>query len=350
MSVLFKSDSHVVRYIKDATSQKNYGPTPDQYRTINNLTFQFECGLVCDTLIKRLSNDGKYWRHIYKALLLLDYILKNGSMEAVERIKRRNIEIKTLHSFQKVKDSNGQDVGINVRERSKAITLLLMDAEELEAVRKEAKENKNKQFSEQYSSDYKTSMTETHEARKAVNLPSIVLKESKDSDTSSVELSPSYDDKSVSPIVSPRYGKQQTAFDVLENKNLSSESPHFKLPPPKTSPRQRLPSRGSQTKPNSTVVVSPSNEPKLVVNNQQPPLDIFTTFNSGNPTQQIPKNEKQSDPFDFKNSNQFDLDDPKKSWKKGIDVSGLTLDSLQTKPKQTQTHYTTQPKRTLGEL
>ncbi len=28
---------------------------------------------------RRLNDQGKYWRHVYKSLLLLDYLLRNGT-------------------------------------------------------------------------------------------------------------------------------------------------------------------------------------------------------------------------------------------------------------------------------
>ena len=32
--------------------------------------------IVMNTIWKRLNDNGKYWRHVYKSLLLLDYMLK----------------------------------------------------------------------------------------------------------------------------------------------------------------------------------------------------------------------------------------------------------------------------------
>ncbi|EAL48532.1 ENTH domain containing protein, putative [Entamoeba histolytica HM-1:IMSS-B] len=348
-----------------ATSHKNYGPTPEQYRNICRLTHQYECGLVCDTLLQRLGDDGKYWRHIYKSLLLIYYIIINGTPEAVERFKRRQIEIKTLHSFQKIKESTGQDVGINVRERSKAITDLLSDDEALETKRSMSEKEKQNIFGEAYSSDYKTSMTETHETRKKVELKSIVLKEnvSGESESSSESL-----DK---PEVSPRY--QQThknVFDMLEEQPRNGNTTIVPEKKSNTISQQTKtePILTSQTNTNqnlnifdllggcsSTITIQqPQNtqsyqqQPQNIQSYQQP-VDPFASFDNSNiatpivlPTQQQPKSNNE---FVF---NDESLNE-KKSWKTGIDINSLTLDSLQVKSKE-QKQTQPQVKKTLGQL
>lgn len=92
-------------------------------------------------LYRRLCEDGKNWREIYKALLVLDHILKNGSEEAVNIALGHVIDVKTLQSFQKI-DDNGKDVGVNVRERAKHVTELLTDTEYLKQARLDAKNQK----------------------------------------------------------------------------------------------------------------------------------------------------------------------------------------------------------------
>ncbi|GAB1223101.1 hypothetical protein ENUP19_0130G0029 [Entamoeba nuttalli] len=78
---------------------------------------------------------------IYKSLLVLDNILKNGSEEAVNIALGRVVEVKTLQSFQKI-DEDGKDVGINIRERSKQLVELLTDNDYLKQARITAKNQK----------------------------------------------------------------------------------------------------------------------------------------------------------------------------------------------------------------
>ncbi len=63
-------------------------------------------------LDKRLNDKGKNWRHVLKALKVLDYCLHEGS-ELVVTWARKNIYIiKTLREFMYT-DEDGRDVGQN---------------------------------------------------------------------------------------------------------------------------------------------------------------------------------------------------------------------------------------------
>jgi epsin len=65
-----------------------------------------------DMLDKRLNDKGKNWRHVLKALKVLDYCLHEGS-EMVVTWGRQNIYIiKTLREFIYI-DEEGRDVGQN---------------------------------------------------------------------------------------------------------------------------------------------------------------------------------------------------------------------------------------------
>ncbi|CAO3697841.1 unnamed protein product [Rhizopus stolonifer] len=83
-----------------------------------------------DMIDKRLNDKGKNWRHVFKALLVLDYCLHVGSQNVVLYAKENVYVIRTLKEFQHV-DDTGKDVGYNVRQKAKDITLLLMNDERL---------------------------------------------------------------------------------------------------------------------------------------------------------------------------------------------------------------------------
>ena len=81
---------------------------------------------MMEILDKRLNDKGKNWRHVFKALTLLEYLLQSGS-ESVWLYFHDNIYIvKTLKEFQYLDDAH-VDQGINVRQKAKEITALLMD-------------------------------------------------------------------------------------------------------------------------------------------------------------------------------------------------------------------------------
>jgi epsin len=65
-----------------------------------------------DMLDKRLNDKGKNWRHVLKALKVLDYCLHEGSELVVTWAMKNVYIIKTLREFQYI-DEEGRDVGQN---------------------------------------------------------------------------------------------------------------------------------------------------------------------------------------------------------------------------------------------
>jgi epsin len=65
-----------------------------------------------DMLDKRLNDRGKNWRHVLKALKVLDYCLHEGSELVVTWAAKNIYIIKTLREFQHI-DEDGRDVGQN---------------------------------------------------------------------------------------------------------------------------------------------------------------------------------------------------------------------------------------------
>lgn len=63
-------------------------------------------------LDKRLNDKGKNWRHVLKALKVLDYCLHEGSELVVTWAVKNVYIIKTLREFQYI-DEDGRDVGQN---------------------------------------------------------------------------------------------------------------------------------------------------------------------------------------------------------------------------------------------
>lgn len=127
-----------------ATSNDAWGPTGQQMREIADATHHYaEFGLIMESIWERLNEPGKYWRHVYKALLLLDYLLKNGADQCVREARVKMIEIKTLTEFQHIDDKD-KDQGLSVRERAKAIVELLHDERRLNEERSKARANRDK--------------------------------------------------------------------------------------------------------------------------------------------------------------------------------------------------------------
>lgn len=89
---------------------------------------------VMDILSRRLNDKGKNWRHVAKALTVLDFIVRAGSENVVLWSKDNMYIIKTLREFQYV-DEDGHDQGTIIRVKAKELTSLLRDDERLRTER-----------------------------------------------------------------------------------------------------------------------------------------------------------------------------------------------------------------------
>ncbi|KAJ3044709.1 Epsin-3, clathrin recruitment and traffic between the Golgi and endosome [Rhizophlyctis rosea] len=99
---------------------------------------------IMDTIYKRFQEkSGPQWRQCYKALQLLEYLIKNGSERVVDNARDHIYELKALRNFHYV-DDKGKDQGINVRNRAQEIQDLLANNDKIKEERKKAKENRNK--------------------------------------------------------------------------------------------------------------------------------------------------------------------------------------------------------------
>ena len=89
------------------------------------------------------EQDKKAWRRVYKSLLLLDYLVKNGSERVIQATRDHLYDMRALEHFAYV-DEKGKDQGINVRQRSKELMELIQSDERLREERKKSKKNRDK--------------------------------------------------------------------------------------------------------------------------------------------------------------------------------------------------------------
>lgn len=95
-------------------------------------------------IYKRFTEkSAEEWRQIYKALQLMEFLVKNGSERVIDDARSHLSLLKMLRQFHFI-DENGKDQGINVRNRSKELTDLLSDVDRIRTERKKAKQTKNK--------------------------------------------------------------------------------------------------------------------------------------------------------------------------------------------------------------
>ncbi|KAI7799010.1 epsin-1 [Triplophysa rosa] len=129
--------------VREATSNDPWGPSSSQMADISDLTYNVvACNEILAMLWKRL-NDDKNWRHVYKSLTLLEYMLKTGS----DRVPQQSLEnihiIKALTEY-RCTDKDGKDQGVNVREKAKIVLVLVEDEEKRKEERDFALKTKDK--------------------------------------------------------------------------------------------------------------------------------------------------------------------------------------------------------------
>ncbi|XP_035510771.1 epsin-3 isoform X5 [Morone saxatilis] len=130
--------------VREATSNDPWGPPSSLMSEIADLTFNVVAFTeVMGMIWKRLNDHGKNWRHVYKALTLLDYLIKTGSERVAKECRENIYTIQTLRDFQYI-DRDGRDQGVNVREKAKHLVALLRDEEKLKKERSQALKTKTR--------------------------------------------------------------------------------------------------------------------------------------------------------------------------------------------------------------
>ncbi|XP_046893522.1 epsin-3 isoform X3 [Hypomesus transpacificus] len=130
--------------VREATSNDPWGPPSSLMSEISDLTFNVVAFTeVMGMIWKRLNDHGKNWRHVYKALTLLDYLIKTGSERVAQQCRENIFTIQTLRDFQ-FTDRDGRDQGVNVREKAKQLVTLMRDDDKLKQERTQALKTKER--------------------------------------------------------------------------------------------------------------------------------------------------------------------------------------------------------------
>ncbi|KAG6900345.1 hypothetical protein C0993_012302 [Termitomyces sp. T159_Od127] len=131
--------------VQEATNEDPWGASSTLMQEIAQGTFSFQhFNEIMPSIYSRfMDKEARQWRQIYKALQLLEYLIKHGSERVVDDARSHISTLKMLRNFHYI-DDKGKDEGINVRNRSREIVELLSDVEKIRAERRKAKANKNK--------------------------------------------------------------------------------------------------------------------------------------------------------------------------------------------------------------
>ncbi|VAI62643.1 unnamed protein product [Triticum turgidum subsp. durum] len=130
--------------ILDATSNEPWGPHGSLLAEIAQATHNYhEYQMIMNIVWKRVSDTGKNWRHVYKGLIVLDYLVAHGTERVIDDIREHSYQISALADFQYI-DSSGRDQGSNVRRKSQSLVSLVNDKERILEVRQKALATRDK--------------------------------------------------------------------------------------------------------------------------------------------------------------------------------------------------------------
>jgi len=131
--------------VREATNDDPWGASSTLMQEIAQGTFNFQhFNEIMPSIYNRfMEKEARQWRQIYKALQLLEYLVKHGSERVVDDSRAHLATIKMLRNFHYI-DEKGKDQGINIRNRSRELAELLQDVEKIRTERRKAKANRNK--------------------------------------------------------------------------------------------------------------------------------------------------------------------------------------------------------------
>ncbi|XP_028322723.1 clathrin interactor 1-like isoform X1 [Gouania willdenowi] len=137
--------SEIESKVREATNDDPWGPSGQLMGDIAKSTFMYEqFPEVMNMLWTRMLKDNKKnWRRVYKALLLLAHLIRNGSERVVTSAREHIYDLRSLENYYFI-DENGKEQGINVRQKVKEMVEFIQDDDRLREERKKAKKNKDK--------------------------------------------------------------------------------------------------------------------------------------------------------------------------------------------------------------
>ncbi|XP_054843716.1 ENTH domain-containing protein 1, partial [Eublepharis macularius] len=144
MKNFVKNYSEAEIKVREATSNDPWGPSSSLMLEISDFTYnKVSFSEVMSMIWRRMNDHGKNWRHVYKSLTLLDYLLKNGSKKVIQHCQEGLYNIQMLKDFHHI-DEAGKDQGFYVREKSKQVIALLTDGQQLHNEREIARRTRQR--------------------------------------------------------------------------------------------------------------------------------------------------------------------------------------------------------------
>lgn len=131
--------------VMEATNEEPWGPHGQAMQEIARAAEDPEkYNLIMNVISERLQMRDENWRLCYKALLLLEFLVKHGPLRVVDELNQSVSSLERLRDNFEYKDPQGKDHGINVRQRAGELASLVSNIDKVKAERERAAKNAGK--------------------------------------------------------------------------------------------------------------------------------------------------------------------------------------------------------------
>jgi ENTH domain len=127
--------------VREATSNEQWAASSSQMAQIAKATFDYSQYPKVFAMLWKRVKDYEVHLHVQKALIVVDYLLRNGADRFVEDCRRHRQDVSQLRRYRYF-DSSNRDVGGSIRARAKAIYELLGNNDKLQEARGKAEKLK----------------------------------------------------------------------------------------------------------------------------------------------------------------------------------------------------------------
>lgn len=131
------------RKVFEALNNKNWGASSTTLAEIARETFSYDkFGKIFRLIWEAADSAPRNWRKVFKALMLCEYLVKNGCERCVDEVRDHGYRVRQLQDFQYMEDRI--DRGQGVRDKAKQLLELLSDNANIREARDAAKRLRDK--------------------------------------------------------------------------------------------------------------------------------------------------------------------------------------------------------------
>jgi epsin len=139
----YKPKSEVEERVYEVLSHKNWGASSSLMNDVAADTLDYEKFQTVTSLMwQAMDSRPSAWRVVFKALTLLEHLVKNGSERCVDDARNHSHKLRSLANFNYFEGT--VDRGVGVREKSKQLVELLSDNDRIREEREKARALRDK--------------------------------------------------------------------------------------------------------------------------------------------------------------------------------------------------------------